>query len=409
MTSSMFSGVSGLTSNQTWLDVIGNNIANANTPGFKSSQVLFQDILSQTLSGGSAPSGTIGGIDPVQIGLGVTVGGIMRSFTQGSLQTTGRNTDLAIQGDGFFVVANGSNILYTRAGAFTLDANGNLVEEATGYKVQGSGGDIQISLGQQGAATATSEAEFKGNLDSTAADGATYTATVTVEDSLGASHALTVTFTKNFAAAPGQWDWAATSTDPSIDSLATATGSLVFDNNGALTSGASQGVAITYAAGTTATSPQTVTLDFGTAGNATPMTGVAGSSTVALSKQDGLQSGTLSNFTVGADGTITGFYSNGATQTLGQIEMATFNNPSGLLAVGQNHFQQSAASGDPNVGNPGQGGRGILTPGALEASNVDLAKEFTNMMLAQTGYQANARTIQTSDQMLQQLVNLTSR
>ena len=407
MSTSLFSAVSGLTKDQEWLDVIGNNIANANTPGFKASTVVFQDILSQTLSAGSSPNTNTGSVNPMQIGLGVTTGSITPNFQQGSIQVTNRNTDLAIQGDGFFVVSNGTDTMYTRAGAFTLDANGDLVEEATGFKVQGQNGDIRINLGEQGSASATTEADFKGNLDYTVPDGTTYPVTFTVEDSVGAPHTLTLTFTKNFAAAPGQWDWAVTSSDPAIGSFTTATGSVVFGTDGSIASGASQAIGIVYASPAGVTTPQSITLDFGTATNSTPMTGFAGSSSAALSRQDGLQSGTLQSFAIGSDGSITGFYSNGTSQTLGTIELATFNNPSGLLQAGQNHFRESAASGVASVGSVGSGGRGVLTPGSLEASNVDLAKEFTSMILAQTGFQANARTIQTTNEMLKELVNLT--
>ncbi len=407
MSRSLFSAVSGLTNHQVWLDVIGNNIANANTPGFKGSSVVFQDILSQTRSAGSAPGTNTGGINPIQIGLGVTVGSITPSFIQGSIQTTNRNTDMAIQGDGFFVVANGQNLYYTRAGAFTLDANGDLVEQSTGYKVQGASGDIRIALGQQGAATATTTAQLKGNLDFSVPDGTSYDATITVEDSVGATHALVITFTKNFAASPGQWDWVASTTDASISTITSGTGSIVFDDTGAIASGDSQALDIDFVTGTGVASPQTVTLDFGSPTNNTPMTGLASPSSVSLSKEDGLVSGTLQSFVVGSDGTVTGYYSNGTAQDLGQVQLATFNNPSGLLQFGQNHYQQSAASGVPSTGSPGVAGRGLLTPGALEASNVDLAKEFTSMILAQTGFQANARTIQASDQLLKELVNLT--
>src|SRR5262245_46777338 len=155
MSRSLFTASSGLTKDQEWLDVIGNNIANSNTPGFKSSSVVFQDILSQTLTAGSSPSNAAGSVNPTQIGLGVTIGSTTPNFSQGSIQITNRNTDLAIQGDGFFVVQNGNDILYTRAGAFTLDANGDLVEESSGFRVQGTTGDIHISLGQQGPAAAT--------------------------------------------------------------------------------------------------------------------------------------------------------------------------------------------------------------------------------------------------------------
>jgi len=407
MSSSLFSAVSGLRSNQEWLDVIGNNIANSNTPGFKASQVVFQDILSQTISAGSAPGTNLGGINPIQIGLGVALGSITPSFLQGSIQTTNRATDMAIQGDGFFVVANGNDRLYTRAGAFTLDATGDLVEGSTGYKVQGATGNIHVDLGQQSPATPTTQALLKGNLDFSVPDGASTTATFAVRDSVGAPHTIAVTFTKNFAAAPGQWDWSANTTDPSVSSITTPTGSITFDATGAIASGASQGIGLVYPAASGVSSPQSITLDFGSAANGTPMTGLASPSTVSLSSQDGLPSGPLQSFSVGADGTLTGYFSNGTTSSLGVVQLASFNNPEGLLQVGQNHYRESAASGLANIGGAGTGGRGAITPGSLEASNVDLAQQFTSMILAQTGFQANARTIQASDQLLKELVNLT--
>ena len=406
MSRSLFSGVSGLTSFQKWMDVIGNNIANAATPGFKTSVVVFTDILNQTLSAGAAPNGNRGGINPMQMGLGVTVGSITPVFLQGSLQTTNRNTDLAIQGDGFFMVSDGTGLFFTRAGAFNLDANGDLVETVTGFKVQGQNGDIRIGLGQQGAAALTESAQLKGNLDFLAPDGTTYPLTFTFVDSVGATHNLTVTFTKNFAAAPGQWDWEATSSDGTILNITTPTGSITFDENGAIASGQSQDIGVEFVPNSGVTSPQPITLDFGTVDNNTPLTGFASPSSVALSNQDGLVSGTLTSFAVGADGAIIGFFSNGTAETLDQVLLATFNNPGGLLKVGQNHFQESAVSGVANIGVPGVGGRGIITPGNLEASNVDLASEFTSMILAQTGFSANARTISVSNEMLQTVINI---
>jgi flagellar hook protein FlgE len=225
-------------------------------------------------------------------------------------------------------------------------------------------------------------------------------------DSVGATHNLTVTFTKNFAAAPGQWDWAATSADATILNITTPTGSVTFDENGGIASGDTQDIGVEFVPSSGVTSPQPVTLDFGTADNNTPLTGFASPSSVALSNQDGLVSGTLTSFAVGADGAIIGFFSNGTAETLDQVLLATFNNPGGLLKVGQNHFRQTAVSGVANIGVPGVGGRGILTPGNLEASNVDLATEFTSMILAQTGFSANARTISVSNEMLQTVINI---
>lgn len=407
MSRALFTAVSGLRAHQLWLDVIGNNIANANTPGFKASGVVFTDILGQTLTSGVAPTEARGGTNPTQVGLGVTLGAITPNFLQGSIQTTNRATDLAIQGDGFFVLANGADRLYTRAGAFTLDANGQLVDSVTGFKVQGANGDVVINLGQESTPQATTRAEFKGNLDYAVPDGATYVATFTVHDSVGNVHTLTITFTKNFGASPGQWDWEVTEADDAIASLTGATGSIVFDAQGAIASGASQDLVLEYTPEAGVASPQTVTLDFGTAANAAPVTGLASPSTLALARQDGRSAGTLQSFAIGLDGAITGFYSNGTTATIDMIQLAKFTNPSGLLKVGSNLYRESATSGPAAVGTPGTGGRGTLVAGALEMSNADLAQEFTAMILAQRGFQANARMISTADEMLEELVNLT--
>jgi flagellar hook protein FlgE len=339
----------------------------------------------------------------------MTFGGITPNFLQGSLQTTNRSTDMAIQGDGFFVLANGSDRLYSRAGAFTLDANGNLVDSVTGFKVQGAGGNIVINTGQQTQATSTTTALLKGNLDYTVADGSTYAATFNVLDSVGSAHTLTVTFTKNFAGAAGEWDWAVTPSagDTAIAGLTNATGSIIFDASGAISTGASQAIDIDYAAGAGVTTPQSITLDFGSATNTTPVTGVASPSTVTLASQDGVTSGTLQSFSIGLDGDITAFYSNGKSAAIDTVQLATFANPAGLIKIGSNQYRESATSGTAAVGSPSTGGRGTVVAGALEQSNVDLAQEFSNMIIAQRGFQANARVITTVNTMLEDLVNLT--
>ena len=406
MSRALFTAVSGLRNHQVWLDVIGNNVANANTTGFKSSSVIFDDILGQTMTTGVAPSATKGGTNPIQVGLGMKVSSITPNFLQGSIQTTNRNTDLAIQGDGFFVLANGSDRVYSRAGAFTLDANGNMVDSATGFKVLGASGAIKIALGQESAATPTTAASFKGNLDFTVADGTTHVSTFDIRDSVGAAHTLTLTFTKNFAAAPGQWDWAVTEADASIASLTTATGSVTFNATGGISSGSTQAIGIVFGAAAGVTSPQAVTLDFGSATNPTPVSGLASPSTVTLLSQNGLSAGTLQSFAIGLDGQITGFYSNGQSSSIDTVQLASFTNPAGLLKIGSNQYRESATSGTPSVGDPGTAGRGTLVAGSLEQSNVDLAQEFTSMIIAERGFQANARTISTANQMLEELVNL---
>jgi flagellar hook protein FlgE len=400
--------VSGLRNDQVWLDVIGNNIANANTPGFKSSSVVFSDILGQTITTGIAPTTTKGGVNPIQVGLGMTFGGITPNFLQGSLQTTNRSTDMAIQGDGFFVLANGSDRVYTRAGAFTLDANGNLVDSVTGFKVQGAAGNIVINTGQQTQATPTTTALFKGNLDYTVPDDSTYTATFNVLDSVGSAHTLSITFTKKFGTAAGEWDWAVTpsASDVAITSVTGASGSVIFDNSGAITTGSSATVGIVFTAGAGVTTPQNVTLDFGTATNPTPMTGVASPSTATLASQDGVTSGTLQSFSIGLDGAITAFYSNGKSAAIDTVQLANFANPAGLIKIGSNQYRESATSGTAAIGNPSTGGRGTIVAGSLEQSNVDLAQEFSNMIIAERGFQANARVITTVNTVLEELVNL---
>ena len=408
MSRALFTAVSGLRNHQVWLDTIGNNVANANTTGFKSSTVIFSDILGQTITTGVAPTATKGGVNPIQVGLGMTFGSISPNFLQGSIQTTNRNTDMAIQGTGFFVLANAADRVYSRAGAFTLDANGTLVDTATGFKVQGANGNITITPGQQSAATATTKALFKGNLDYSVADASTYVGTFNVFDSVGSPHTLTVTFTKNFAAAAGRWDWAVTkaASDTAISSLTTATGSIVFNATGGISAGASQAIGLVFAAGAGVATPQAITLDFGTATNTTPVTGVASPSTATLASQDGVPSGTLQSFSVGIDGAITAFYSNGKSSAVDTVQLASFANPGGLVKIGQNQYRESATSGPAASGNPGTGGRGTLVAGALEMSNVDLAQEFSSMIIAERGFQANARTISTANSMLEELVNL---
>jgi flagellar hook protein FlgE len=397
------SGVSGMQANQAAIDVIGNNIANVNTPGFKSSRVIFADLLYHTVSAGQAPA-TTGGQNPMQFGLGASLGAIETMFTQGALSSTDRATDLAIQGDGFFVLGNGSDRFYTRSGSLTLDATGALVDTVTGYRVQGATGDVVIPQGATTPANPTTTAVFGGNLDASQSAGATYPLTFSVYDSLGRTHALTATFTKNAAA--GQWDWAVTESDPNIASLSGATGSIVFNGTGAVSSGATGTLGVTYAAGAGVTSPQNVTLDFGSASNLAPLTGYASASTASLATQNGYPAGALTSFNIGADGSIVGLYDNGRSSTLGQIQLASFTNPSGLVHEGQNLWSESVNSGAPGLGAPGTGGRGSLLPGAIESSNVDLAREFTELITAQRGFEASARIINVGDEILQTVVNI---
>jgi flagellar hook protein FlgE len=419
MLRSMFSAISGLRGHQIMMDVIGNNIANVNTVGFKSGRVNFQDILSQTLHGATAPSGGLGSINPAQIGLGMTVAGIDVLQTQGNLQSTGKTTDMAIQGDAFFIESAGGVISYTRDGAFDIALDGSLGNPASGMKVQGWQADaagaiditqpitnIVIPVGQRTTALATSHVTLSGNLDAGAAVGTDVPTTTTVFDSLGVAHSVKVTFTKTSANA---WSWAATKdaadTGITITNVPYSAGPPVVPavNNGTLAYGssgvysASTGtLAFTFPDGATATTPG---IDM------TQMTQFSGTSQPA-GQTDGFTSGTLVTFAVGNAGELSGVYSNGQTQVLGQIALANFLNSAGLLRAGQNNFVATSASGVASVGTAGTGGRGTVMTGALEMSNVDLAAQFTGMITAERGFQANGRVITTSDEMLQELVNL---
>ena len=395
MLRSLFSGISGLRSHQTMLDVTGNNIANVNTTGFKASQIQFQDTLSQMLNAASGAQDGVGGQNPAQVGLGVQVAGITTNFTQGAAQLTGRSTDMMISGDGFFVVRQGTQQYYTRAGSFDFDSSGQMVLPGDGAIVQGwaadatgaidtSGqvGDIKVGVGTVMPAKATTTTPFSGNLQADAEVGKTKTVSVKAYDALGNAREVELEFVK------GATGWAMTATDGTATYPATGSVALTFDAAGKPTFADT-----TFALGG-------VTVDL------TGVTGMAGVDTIAADKQDGYAAGILESFTLGSDGTITGSFSNGLKQALGKIAMASFTNPSGLSKAGGSLFTTTVNSGDPQIGSAGTGGRGTMSSGTLEMSNVDLSTEFTQLISAQRGFQANSRVITTSDEVLQELVNL---
>jgi flagellar hook protein FlgE len=694
MMRSLFAGVSGLRNHQTRMDVIGNNIANVNTVAYKASRVTFAEAFAQLLQGASRPPGDLGGTNPIQIGLGSKIGSIDQNFSQGNLESTGLNTDLAIQGDGLFVLNDGSRSFYTRAGNFQLDANGKLVSPANGFKVQGinadsSGNistgsaitDIELPFGQKSPARATSSVTLTGNLDSrelplgtvlatqgkvfgveastsnggagsdvsglyangasnssvfgmvadsttvTVGDGTntrnytyvkndtgvgtsdfhslkdlvaeinndfgaaglntltaaqnnatgaigftaiaavglnvtssnpallkalgaangnlaaggtsstdefshiavgtdlvtslrdgtgqslglaagntiaidgnksgtavpsgsvavaagttysqllaainttlgitngtgaaidtttgamtitgdgglinglsgvnirsgaagaaafnavfdsragnyverqaatdvTHRAAITVYDSMGTPISLSLTFTKD-PTAPNRWLWQASVPAPGAVTGG-GSGFVTFDTDGRLETFAYNGGAnsLQFDPGSGATAPVDIKLDSGALGDINGLSQFASPSNAVASAQDGYPMGNLQDFSVDSRGVITGYFSNGINQTLAQIALATFNNPSGLLRQGNNMYGESANSGNAIIGFSGTSNQSTITPGALESSNVDLSEEFTNMIIAQRGFQANARVITTADEMLTELVNL---
>ncbi|MEL5990607.1 flagellar hook protein FlgE [Microbacterium phosphatis] len=384
MLRSLYSGISGLRSHQTMLDVTGNNIANVNTTAFKASSVEFQDTLSQLVRNSTLPQETQGGSNPAQVGLGVQVAAISTNFAQGAAQSTGVPTHLMIAGDGFFVVKTGAETAYTRNGAFSFDAQGRMVS-SDGAFVQGwtaqdgviaagsATGNITLPVGAVSPAAATTTAKVTGNLPSDAAAGKVLTRDVTVYDDEGTADTLTLTFTRTTAG----WD---------VTSGGGATTSLAF-TNGALTAG-----------GSLTAGPITVDLS--------ALTGFAELSTVTVSGQNGRQAGTLQSYALSEDGSLIGTFSNGTTDVLARVSLATFVNPSGLEKTGSSQYRPTVNSGQPAVGQAGVDGMGSLISGALEMSNVDLSQEFTNLIVAQRGFQANARIITTSDEVLQELTNL---
>jgi flagellar hook protein FlgE len=392
MLRSLYAGISGLRSHQTMLDVTGNNIANVNTTGFKVSATQFQDTLSQMVQGAGGAQPDAGGTNPAQVGLGVRVAGISTNFSQGAAQSTGKASDMMISGDGFFVTRLGNETLFTRAGAFDFDSEGRLVSP-DGSLVQGwtavkgviqtggAVGDITLPRQAIAPANATQNTVLGGNLPAEAADNTTITRDVSVYDQQGASRTLTLTFEKSGT------DWSVLGSDGTASQSVTLTPTPspgdpnTFTASGAFTVGG-------------------ITVDL------TALTGYAGVTTVAINSQDGRTAGTLESYTLSKDGTLIGSFSNGAKESIARIALGNFVNPGGLEKAGSSGYRATINSGTAEYGTPGSAGLGSLAGGALEMSNVDLSQEFTNLIVAQRGFQANARVITTSDEVLQELTNL---
>jgi flagellar hook protein FlgE len=414
MLRSMYSGISGLRTHQTMMDVVGNNISNVNTAGYKSSSTVFQDMLSQTMQGAGAPANGAGGTNPAQVGLGVKLGGISTNFAQGATQLTGRATDLAIQGDGFFAVQQGGENLYTRAGSFNFDANGSLVTPS-GASVLGWAANagainpngplepVRLPIGQTMAPEQTGTVRLGGNIPDTEFDAdrpVSITNGVTIFDSQGAPIKLSITYTQT-----GNDAWSVEATAPNSDGSTpdAVVGSATLAWDPATGTFNTKEMALTPPA-TVGNFTGPVNVLFGTLDE--PMTQYAGSNSVAALEQDGAAIGALQSFTISPNGTVMGIFSNGKQEAVAQIAMANFANPGGLEKVGGSMYRPSPNSGLVQVGTAGDAGRGTLSGGTVEMSNVDLAQEFTNLIVAQRGFQANSRVISSSDELLQDLVNL---
>ena len=441
MLRSMFSGISGLRAHQTKMDVIGNNIANVNTVGFKASRVTFQEIYNQTIKAAStAATGTgRGGTNPQQIGMGVSVASIDVLHTSGGPQRTDKTTDLSLEGDGFFVVSDGVSNYYTRAGNFDIDPQSGSLVSASGLKVQGwtrndegeiitSGATGEIDLTNLSMSPqATSWIKFQGNLDSGLDKDGIIEYTTSIIDSLGEEHNIKLVFTKvtqedpdnpgETIIVPNQWNL---KIEPASGDSKITTGVLydtsdpaafpdaqpiVFDENGKLVSH-EDGITIPSIAFNNGAATIEGQDGFKIEFDGEKLTQNNGESTFKAAESDGHIFGTLNSISIDSMGRVVGLYSNGKARIDAVIAVSRFNNAAGLSKLGDNLFQTTANSGDPIIGLAGTDGRAVINPGALEMSNVDLAGEFTDMIITQRGFQANSRIITTSDELLQELVNL---
>jgi len=415
LSSSFYTALSGLDTHTVAMQVVGDNIANLNTIGFKGSTALFEDVLGNAMT-------TVTGVD--QTGVGAKVSSIDNNFTQGTLETTGINTDVGITGKGFFVVKDVSTNVnyYTRAGHFNLDTDGYYVTpqglrvqgylyDSTGTNLIESLTDIQLTNRNMASPRVTSEASMVLNLDATETaltwddtdPGGTsnYSTATQIYDSLGNAHNIQIYFTKTGAQA---WDWHAMMDGSDVQGGTAGTpvlygnGSLAFDNNGQLTSAMPANFytgAITFANGLAASA---TTLDL--AGS----TQYGSPSAIQSVSQDGYASGYLSGVVIDSNGTITGNYTNGVTQNIAQLVLADFVNLYGLARQGSQLYMATSESGDPLYDQAGLGGMGNVASGMLEEANVDLAAEFIKMMISQRGFQANSKVITTTDEMMASLI-----
>jgi flagellar hook protein FlgE len=402
-------GLSGLNAASKNLEVIGNNVANASTVGFKQSRAQFADVYANSLTGSGAS----------QIGIGTKLATVAQQFTQGNISATNNSLDVAINGGGFFRMSNNGEITYTRNGQFQMDKDGYIVNagnnrltgytaSSTGVLSTGSPAEIRINTADI-PPVSTTEVTGTLNLNSTntaltaagfdPTDPTTYhnSTALTVYDSLGNQHALQSYFVKTGS---GVWNVYTTVDGVSTTTLPAPTATMTFTGTGTNPTIVPAAPTLSFTPTTGATGPQTIALDYANS------TQFGSAFSVTSPTQDGYSSGILAGFNIAKDGQIIGRYTNGQSQALGQVVLANFTNPNGLQQLGNNSWSESADSGPAVVGSPTSGGLGVLQASAVEDSNSDLTAELVNMITAQRVYQANAQTIKTQDQVLQTLVNL---
>lgn len=414
MFTSFSTALSALGAHTTAIDVVGNNLANLNTPGYKASVVAFSDLVTQSLGAG---------LGETQVGFGVARPTTIRQFSQGAIQASSGPLDVAIQGDGFLVVRDptSNSVLYTRGGNLQVNKAGNLVT-ATGFRLQGWNEvdgvldttqpptDVSVPVGTLRAPVATKNVTFDLNLDASGTAGppaTTFSTSIEVYDSLGSSHTVSATFTKT--ANTGEWSYSLSVPDSDLATppYTPVTGTIQFNTAGEMTSPLVTDPQPTMAITGLSNGANDMTIGWNLFDGTTPrLTQYSETSAVSANSQDGFAAAQLVRVGIGDGGRVLAQYSNGEQVAVGQLAMAAIRNPESMIAVGNNNYQLSARTALPAVGVPGTGGRGQIMGGAVEGSTVDIAKEFTSLIVLQRGYQANAKVITAVDEISQDTINL---
>jgi flagellar hook protein FlgE len=411
MSTSFSTALSGLNAYSTAIDVVGNNLANLDTTGFKADTVEFQDLVTQSIGAD---------LGSTQVGFGVGTPITLTNYSQGALQSTGGALDAAIQGSGFFIVnaAGSGNTEYTRGGSFEVNTQGYLTT-ASGDLVQGWSmnngvlntndpiGNISVPVGALAPPVTTTTMSTNLNLDSAAASGTSFSTSIQVYDSLGQAHTVTMTFTQS--GTPNQWNYSVSVPDSDLANppYTPVTGTLTFDSNGNLTSPAATDPPIQVPITGLADGASDMNITWNLYNGTTPdITQYDQTSATSAQAQNGQAAANLVSVGLASGGQVLAQYSDGQQVVVGQMAMAQIENPDSLVAAGNSNYQASALTALPAIGLPGTGGRGTVVGGSVEASNVNLATEFTNLIVYQQGYEANAHVVTTEDQLSQDTINL---
>jgi flagellar hook protein FlgE len=400
--------LTGLEANSVALNSIGNNLANLNTTAFKEQTTSFADLFYQNI-------GNTGSNDALQVGLGTRVAGTDSDYSQGSLATTTNSTDMALSGNGFFVVNHDGVQSLTRAGNFQLDNTGNLITTG-GESVMGYGATsgvispgatltaLSVPVGQTEPAQATQNFGLTGNLDASATVGTTFSSSITMYDSLGNSHAATVSFTN---AAPNTWNYSIQLPPGDATGVpANNTGTLTFNSSGTLVSPSGNLAGIKFPGLADGASDMSFNWSLYSAGGSPLIGQSVAPSAITTSNQDGFPSGAYQSFTVDSSGVVAAQFSNGQTENVGQVAVASVTNLEGLTLAGGNDYQTTVSSGSASIGVAGTGGRGTIEDDSLEQSNVDISTEFANLIVAQRAFEANSKTVTTFDTVTDETINM---